>query len=77
MTLEFVGIAGQGIGQDRPPFGHIFRPVLHMIRKPKRIKRRHGPVEIRIQLFHQAGPDIETNWNGHGILLVAVIRGLS
>ncbi len=65
VAAQLVRIPGQGVGQQAPALGHLVGAVLHVVGEPEGLKGTGGPVEIRKRVFHEPGPDIETDRHGH------------
>src|SRR3984893_18334266 len=66
---ELVGIAREGEGEERPALGDLVRAVLDMVGKPERVEGADRLIQIREELLHEPGPDIETYGYGHRRLL--------
>jgi len=65
VTAQLVGIAREGVREERPPLGDAMAAVLDVIRQPERVERAERLVEIRKGALDEPRPDVEADGNGH------------
>ena len=66
---QLVRVARQRVHRHRPALGHIVPVVLHVIRKPQRIKWMDDLIEIGEKFRYVAGPRVDAYGDAHTCLL--------